>query len=132
MRSPTVNQEIVMQTPISWFEIPTSNFERARHFYEQTMGVELHLEDKDAIKMGIFPHPEKGPGGAIVGGKEYRPSADGTVVYLYAGEDLAPVLSRATGLGGQVVLPKTSIGEHGYIALFKDSEGNTVGLHSLN
>lgn len=121
-----------MQNPISWFEIPVTNFERARHFYEQTLGVELHIEDKSDIKMGIFPHLNDATGGCITVGKDYQPSAGGTIVYLFTGNDLAPALSRATSLGGKVVLPKTSIGEHGHIALFKDSEGNTVGLHSLN
>jgi predicted enzyme related to lactoylglutathione lyase len=32
--------------------------------------------------------------------------------------------------GAQLVLPKTSIGEQGFIALIKDSEGNLVGLHT--
>jgi predicted enzyme related to lactoylglutathione lyase len=121
-----------MQKPTSWFEIPTTNFERARHFYEQTLGVELHIEDKSDIKMGIFPHLDQDTGGCITAGKDYQPSANGTIVYLYAGQDLAAPLDRAVHLGGKVVLPKTSIGEHGYIALLKDSEGNTVGLHSLN
>jgi predicted enzyme related to lactoylglutathione lyase len=68
----------------------------------------------------------------ITSGKDYQPSAGGTIVYLYAGDDLAKPLERAVNLGGKVVLPKTGIGEHGYIALFRDSEGNTVGLHSMN
>lgn len=121
-----------MQTPISWFEIPAINFERARHFYEQTFGIELHLEEKPEFKMGIFPHPDPGVGGCITAGKGYQPSAAGSIVYLYAGDDLAQALARAVNLGGKVIMPKTSIGEHGYIALFKDCEGNTVGLHSLN
>jgi uncharacterized protein len=122
----------IMHAPISWFEIPAINFERARHFYEQTFGVELYLEEKPEFKMGIFPHSEQGVGGCITAGKDYHPSAAGTIVYLYAGDDLAGPLDRAANLGGKVVMPKTSIGEHGYIALFKDSEGNTVGLHSMN
>jgi predicted enzyme related to lactoylglutathione lyase len=121
-----------MQTPISWFEIPAINFERARHFYEQTFSIELQLEEKPEFKMGIFPHSDQGAGGCITSGKDYQPSAGGTIVYLYAGDDLAKPLERAVNLGGKVVMPKTGIGEHGYIALFKDSEGNTVGLHSIN
>ncbi len=121
-----------MHPPISWFEIPTLNFERARHFYERVFNVELQLEETPELKMGIFPHPNPGVGGCITCGKNYQPSATGTLVYLYAGNDLALPLTRAVSLGGKVVLPKTSIGEHGYIALFHDSEGNTVGLHSPN
>ncbi|HEU6455483.1 MAG TPA: VOC family protein [Roseateles sp.] len=121
-----------MQTPISWFEIPALNFERARHFYEHTFDVELHIEEKPEFQMGIFPHPDGQAGGCITGGKGYAPAAGGVVVYLYAGDDLSKPLERAVSLGGKVVMAKTSIGEHGYIALFRDSEGNTVGLHSMN
>jgi predicted enzyme related to lactoylglutathione lyase len=54
------------------------------------------------------------------------------LIYLDAGEDLTPVLGRVEPAGGKVVVPKTSIGEHGAIAVFIDSEGNRVGLHSLH
>lgn len=121
-----------MQSPISWFEIPVLNFERARHFYEQTLGVTLRIEEKDGLVMGIFPNSEQGPGGCLSAGKDFKPAQGGTLVYLFVGDDLQPPLARAKNLGGEIVLPRTSIGEHGYIALFRDSEGNTVGLHSLN
>lgn len=121
-----------MQAPISWFEIPALDFERARHFYEQMLDTHLHIEEKEGFRMGVFPHPQPGVGGCITAGKGYQPGAHGTIVYLFVGDDLQPTLDRAWNLGGQIVMPRTSIGEHGYIALFRDSEGNTVGLHSLN
>ena len=33
--------------------------------------------------------------------------------------------------GGQVVRAKFSIGEYGFIALVRDTEGNMIGLHSM-
>lgn len=45
--------------------------------------------------------------------------------------DLDGVISRIPGAGGAVIRPKFGIGEHGYIAIFQDTEGNVVGLHSL-
>jgi predicted enzyme related to lactoylglutathione lyase len=36
------------------------------------------------------------------------------------------------GAGGQVIMPKTNIGENGFIAMFMDTEGNRVALHSMN
>lgn len=62
---------------------------------------------------------------------DLQPRDNGTQVYLNAGHDLAPILVRIEAAGGKVVLPKTEITpEIGYMALFVDSEGNRVGLHS--
>ena len=41
------------------------------------------------------------------------------------------LLPHEGGVGGEVLLPKTSVGEHGFCAWLRDSEGNRVGLHSL-
>ncbi len=71
-------------------------------------------------------------GGALVKHADYRPSATGTVVYLNAGADLALPLGRVETSGGKVITPKTKISdEAGYYALFLDTEGNRVGLHSM-
>jgi predicted enzyme related to lactoylglutathione lyase len=73
----------------------------------------------------------QGVGGAIVYGNGYKPSADGTVVYLNAGEDLNIILNRVVPAGGKAVTPKILITEEiGYSAFFIDTEGNRVGLHS--
>jgi predicted enzyme related to lactoylglutathione lyase len=32
--------------------------------------------------------------------------------------------------GGKIVRPKISIGDFGFVSMFIDSEGNTIGLHS--
>jgi predicted enzyme related to lactoylglutathione lyase len=45
---------------------------------------------------------------------------------------LGTPLSRVEAAGGSVVMPKTSIGENGYMAIFLDTEGNRVALHSMN
>lgn len=55
----------------------------------------------------------------------------GTTIYLEGGNDLSVPLSRVESAGGKVILPKTSIGNNGFIALFIDTEGNKVGFHSL-
>jgi hypothetical protein len=54
------------------------------------------------------------------------------VVYLNAGEDVNESLERVEPAGGKIVVPKTKItDEYGYFALFQDTEGNLVGLHSM-
>ena len=81
-------------------------------------------------QMGFFP--ADGVGGAIVKGRDYEPSSKGSLVYLNAGKDLNAVLSKVEKAGGKVLLGKTLIAEDiGYFALFKDTEGNKLALHSM-
>lgn len=123
-----------MKHAISWFEIPVKQFDATRKFYESVMDTQLvdfPMEGSDD-KMAMFPvDMENGAvGGAICQSEGYEPSANGSVIYLNGGDDLATPLSRVEAAGGQVVLPKTSIGENGFIAHFLDPEGNRVALHS--
>ena len=84
-------------------------------------------------KMGILPSdPEQGGiSGAIVLEKDYRPNADGIKVYLNGDPDLNDILSRVKTAGGKVVQEKTQITpEIGCMAVFQDTEGNMINLHS--
>jgi uncharacterized protein len=122
----------VMTRLINWFEIPTTDLKRAVRFYEAVLGIKFKLEDMGEMKMAIFPYPEGGTGGALCQHPQYKPAASGgVVVYLDGGDDLAVPLGRVVAAGGQVVMPKTLITlEIGYMGFFKDSEGNTMALHS--
>lgn len=118
---------------LSWFEIPVANFARAKAFYSKIFDFEMPEMPMGPVTMGIFLHErEKGVGGAIVSGGDAVPTSSGTLVYLAAGRDLSTVLSRVAAAGGTTVVPKTPIApEMGYYATFRDTEGNTVGLHSM-
>jgi predicted enzyme related to lactoylglutathione lyase len=120
-----------MADALNWFEIPVNDFGRAKKFYEEIFGFELTtMEMSDGFPMGMFPS-EEGVGGAIIQGEGYTPSGTGTIVYLNAGDDLSNVLNKVEAVGGKVLMPKTDIGENGFAAFFRDSEGNRVGLHSM-
>jgi uncharacterized protein len=121
-----------MANVINWFEIPAKNFDKACEFYGKVLDAELHKIDGPMGKMGFFPGAEPNSvGGAIVKAEGYEPSTKGSVVYLNGGNDLSVPLSRVEKAGGKVIMPKTSIGENGFIAHFTDVEGNRVALHSM-
>jgi predicted enzyme related to lactoylglutathione lyase len=122
-----------MANVINWFEIPVKNFDRASEFYSAVLGGEIHQLDTPAgSKMGFLPGNEpKSVGGAIVKGEGYEPATKGSLVYLNGGDDLSKPLAKVEKNGGKVVMPKTSIGENGFIAYFTDTEGNRVGFHSM-
>ncbi|MGA2668206.1 MAG: VOC family protein [Ignavibacteria bacterium] len=117
---------------ITWFEIPVTDFERAKKFYEGIFGVKVVKQEMGGSLMGFFPGERGSVSGAIVSGKGYIPSDNGALVYLNGGNDLNNVLSKVVGAGGKVAMPKTLINEDiGFFAIFHDTEGNKVALHSL-
>lgn len=120
-----------MQHAVNWFEIPVSQFDRAFEFYTRILDSKLTRQDMPEMTMGIFPHERPGIGGAIVKHAQMAASGQGTLVYLNGGDDLQPILDRIGEAGGEVIMPKTHLGDTiGAIAIFKDCEGNHVGLHS--
>jgi len=123
-----------MSRLINWFEIPAADFERAVGFYETVFAVTLKRETfGGGCQMGIFPYADPATGGAVCCMENYTPGANGVIIYLDGGDDLTLPLSRVEPAGGKVLVPKTLItAEIGYFALFQDSEGNRIGLHSLN
>jgi len=122
-----------MKNAINWFEIPVKNFARAKTFYSTVLGGEVTEMPHPTMKYGMLPVDMQGGGvgGGIVEGEGFEPSQKGTVVYLNGGEDLSVPLSKVEKAGGKITMPKTSIGENGFMAHFTDTEGNHVALHSM-
>jgi len=124
-----------MKNAISWFEIPASDLNRAVKFYETIFDVKLNPLDLPNIKMRMFPLEDMmGVGGAVVdSGGFHKPSAtDGPLIYLNGNPDVQKVLEKVEGAGGKIMVPKTEISpEYGYMAVFIDTEGNRIGLHSI-
>lgn len=126
---------MVFTNAISWFEIPTNEIDRAQKFYETIFDMQMVPLDNPHIQMRLFPLENMmNVGGSITFNKEfYKPSAaDGVIVYLNANPDVQIILDRIEAAGGKIIIPKTQISpEYGYMAMFIDTEGNRVGLHSI-
>jgi predicted enzyme related to lactoylglutathione lyase len=122
-----------MKNLISIVEIPTTDFRRAVIFYRAILGINIEEMEMDGIKMGLFPNSDEGISVQLINGSEYKTSRDGTIVYLNGGNDLQKVVSKIEANGGKIIVPKTAIGpEMGFYAMFTDTEGNKLGLHSPN
>ncbi|HEX4372869.1 MAG TPA: VOC family protein [Puia sp.] len=126
---------MIFKHAISWFEIPTADIDRAQKFYETIFDMQMIPLDNPHIQMRLFPIENmEDVGGSIVFNKDfYKPSeADGPLVYLNANPDVQIILDRIEAVGGKIAVPKTQISpEYGWMAIFIDSEGNRVGLHSI-
>ncbi len=122
-----------MTNAINWFEIPVTDFDRAKKFYGELLNAEIQEMPHPEFRYGMLPSDmQNGVGGGIVQGPGFEPSQRGSLIYLNGGDDLSDPLSRVEAAGGKIVLPKTSIGPNGFMAHFIDSEGNKVALHSMN
>jgi len=125
-----------MNNAISWFEIPATDLPRAQKFYENIFGIQMIPMDMENIKMRMFPLTDMMTqvGGAVVdSGGFHKPSlTEGPLIYLNGNPDVQKVLDKVEAAGGKIMVPKTQISpEYGYMAVFIDSEGNRIGLHSI-
>jgi predicted enzyme related to lactoylglutathione lyase len=120
-----------MSNAINWFEIPTTNLDRAMGFYSAVLATSLKRErfTGTGTDMAVFEGEQESVRGALIADERRKPAADGALVYLHT-RDLDASLARIANAGGSVLMPKTDIGEPGFIALMRDTEGNVVGLHT--
>ncbi len=118
---------------LNWFEIPATDIDRAKTFYESVFDIEMGMMEMGGMKVASFPM-EMGSGkatGGVAQSDMHTPSMEGSIIYLNGNPALDGPLGRVEAAGGKVVMPKTQISENiGYMAFFIDSEGNKVGLHS--
>ena len=116
--------------PVNWFEIPVTDMTRAKTFYETVLAIEIAETEMGPNKMGWFPMEmnASGAAGTLIQGEGYKPSHDGSLVYINV-DSIDPTLKAIEEHGGKSLMPRTGIGEHGFIAHFEDTEGNRVALH---
>jgi len=118
------------RNPVVYFEIPVDSVDRARSFYKHVFGFTFEKATIDHYDMALFPFSDNAAGisGALAKGDVYKPSLQGVVIYFYT-TDIDKTLDRVVDNGGQILYPKTSNGDLGFVAEFADSEGNRIALH---
>jgi uncharacterized protein len=120
---------------LNWFEIPATDIDRARKFYETIFGIEMSEMPLGELKMVTFPYsPGSGRvSGALIRHEMYTPMSNGALIYLNANPEIQTVIDRIEAAGGKVDIPKTQISpDIGYMSVFTDTEGNRVALHAQN
>ena len=130
-----MNERMSSETnALNWFEIPANDISRAKKFYESIFEIKMDEMEMPGMKYAMFPFdPTKGKiAGGLAQSQMHTPGTTGSIIYLNANPDLQIVLDRIEKAGGKSTMPKTSIGQNGFMAFFTDSEGNTMALHSNN
>ena len=120
------------RNPVGWFELYVQDIERAKAFYQKTFQVTLERLETPGIELWAFPMGMDVPGasGAIVKMDGKDSGTGGSLIY-FSCADCAVEASRAVENGGRIQKEKMSIGDYGFIALVLDTEGNMIGLHSM-
>lgn len=122
-----------MKNLASIIEIPVTDLPRSTAFYQAILDINIEKVEMGGVQMGVFPSDGETVNVVFAKGNDYKPTTDGAVVYLNAGDDLQNALNKIEPNGGKVIVPKTAINpEIGYFALFTDTEGNKLGLHSIH
>ena len=130
----SLNQNLeTMKSYLSIFEIPATDISRAITFYQDILEIQIEKVSMPGMEMGVLPYEDQMVTGIIVKGEDYQPSAKGVTIYLDGGDNLQTILDKVENQNGKVLVPKSPLAdESGYFALFLDSEGNKIGLHSPN
>ncbi|MBT8303619.1 MAG: VOC family protein [Bacteroidia bacterium] len=118
---------------IPWVEIPVTDMDRAKAFYDNVFGIDIQVQDFQGTLMGWFPYDEKKTGisGSLVKNEAYNPSESHGAVVYFDSEDIDATLAKVEANGGRIKKSKTQIAPNiGYMGLFIDSEGNRIALYT--
>ena len=119
-----------MQQNIVWFDIPAVDIDRAVQFYAAVLNKPIKNEDFGGVPTGVFPSADGGQMGCVCLVKDFKPSADGVMIYLGVEGRLRAAVAAVRANGGTVLEDIHPIGPHGFRAEVLDSEGNCIALHS--
>lgn len=117
----------VTKNKLVHFEIPADDVERARNFYQELFG--WHIESmSDQGFEGYWSVMVSDDENDMNGGLSER-HASTPIPHFYIGvESMDQTLEKVRELGGTVEMAKDAIPGMGWLALFKDPEGNVFGL----
>ncbi len=101
-----------------------------RGFPDYLVGAFRQSKEMDILWRLPMIQDQMGASGTLVK-MENGPSGGNCVLVYFICADCAIEAARAVSCGGEIVREKMSIGQYGFIALIRDTEGNMIGLHSM-
>lgn len=119
-----------MKSYLVWFDIPALEIDRAIRFYSAVLGVPVERDGESETPLAWLPTPDGGRMGCLCVVEDFKPSADGVMIYLSAEGRLKEAVAAVRAQGGTVLRDIHAIGPYGFRAEVLDSEGNCIALHS--
>jgi predicted enzyme related to lactoylglutathione lyase len=126
----TAQQHPPLNGQVCWFEIPTTDLDRARKFYETVLGTSMRPDSDGPNPMIAFTSmDDKIASGHLYPGK---PAIRGTgnTIHLVALDPLEKVMARVGSAGGEIVSPVVEI-PAGRFVYATDPDGNSVGFFNF-
>ena len=114
------------------FEIPADDPKRAGEFYNKAFGWDVQsMPEMNYTMISTTPSDENGmpkKAGAINGGMPMRNDMVKATVVTIDVKSIDDAIAKIEKLGGKRFGDKMPVGEMGWAAYFRDTEGNVVGL----
>src|SRR5580658_10700485 len=117
-----------MKPNIVWYDIPALDIDRAIRFYSAVLGAPVEKEQTGDIVLGWLPTADGERMGCVCVSKDFKPSADGVMIYFSVIGRLKEAVAAVRSHGGTVQADIHSIGPYGFRAEVLDSEGNCIAL----
>lgn len=114
--------------PICYLEIPAPSIEKAGSFYRSVFAWKIQPSSLTNQQYWMFETGE----GSLMGGLDTTKAVqEGGIIFYIKVEDIAAMLKAIDQAGGSMVAAKEDIGGgYGFSAVFKDPNGNRIGLWS--
>lgn len=109
------------------FDLPADDIARAQSFYASLFGWTFERYAGPIEYYAIGTTNDDGTPG-IGGGMGPRGAPDQQMMNYIGVPSVSDYLGRVEGLGGTVLMPRTTIPSIGYLAICRDTEGNVFGL----
>jgi predicted enzyme related to lactoylglutathione lyase len=114
-----------------WFEIPVSDLDAAKRFYEEALSIEMTRNDEGPNPMVMFSTmADMGVSGHLYPGKPAE-AGSGNTIHLAVTGSLDDAMARVKAAGGQVLSPAIDI-PAGSFFYATDLDGNSIGLFTSN
>lgn len=115
-----------MGAPVVHWEINSNNAEHLQEFYSRLFGWSVNANNP--MRYGLVSTgSSKGAQGGIGQNDPSQPTPPAVTFYAEV-PDLQDTLNKAVSLGGTIVMPPLEIPGMVTMAMFRDPDGNTIGI----
>ncbi len=115
-------------TAVVWAEIPVSNLDAGKKFYENVLATKLNEMEMGPNKVAVLPYGDGSASANLYEGETGVPGK-GNTIHLKLPDAVEAGMDRVVKAGGQVVSDIVSI-PTGRFAYCIDPDGNSIGIFS--
>ena len=118
-----------MSNRVVHFEIPCDNPEKTMSFFKEVFGWTFEQFGNEQY-WSVFTGDEKSPG--INGGLMKKRDPNQPIVNSIEVVNIDEYITKIEKAGGKIVVPKMAIPSVGWVAYFKDPDGNIHGVYQTD